>query len=75
MIEVIRSTLGIDEGTDKGCSDISYDGFNDVTLEGSWIEDSLESYDGNELYSFDGAEPGIFEDSTWESEGEVIVSE
>ena len=64
MIEVIVSTLGLDEGTDLGCSDGSFDGSNYVTLEGSWLEDSLESYDGNALGYFYGAEDGISEGST-----------
>ena len=34
MVEVLGSTLGIDEGTDIVFSDSSFDGYNDVTLEG-----------------------------------------
>ena len=60
MVEVLGSTLGIDEGTDIGFSDISFDGSNDVTLEGSWLKDSLESYDEHALGYFDESEDGIF---------------
>ena len=42
MAEVLGATLGIDEGTDLGYLDVSFDVFNDVTLQGSWLEDSLE---------------------------------
>ena len=42
MVEVIGSTIGIDEGTDLGSSYGTFDGSNDVTLEGSWLEYSLE---------------------------------
>ena len=42
MVEVLGSTLGLDEVTDLGSSDGSFDGSNDATLEGSWLEDSLE---------------------------------
>ena len=45
MVEVLGSTLGLDEGIDLGSLDGSFYGSNDVTLEGSWLEDSLESYD------------------------------
>ena len=75
IIEVLGSTLRLDEGTYLGFLDGFFDGSNDVTLEGSWLEESLESYDGNYLGSFDGAEYGIFEGSTWESEGEALGSE
>ena len=68
-------TLGLDEKTDIGCSYGSFDGYNDVTLEVSWLEDSLESYDGNSMGSFDGDEDDVFEGSTWESEGEVLGCE
>ena len=64
MVEVLGSTLWIDEGTYLGSLDGSFDGSNDVTLEGSWLEDSLESYDGNALGYFYGAEDGISEGST-----------
>ena len=60
MVEVIGSTLGIDEGTYLVSLDVSFDGSNDVTLEGSWIEDSLESYDEHAMGYFDESEDGIF---------------
>ena len=41
----------------------SSDGSNVVTLEGSWLEASLESYDEHATVSFDEAEDGIFEGS------------
>ena len=53
MVEVLGYTLVIHEGTYLGYSDGYFDGFNYVTLEGSWLEDSLKSYDENELSSFD----------------------
>ena len=55
MIELFGFTLGLDEVTYIGCSDGSFDGSNDVTLEGSCLEDSIESYDVNALSYFDGA--------------------
>ena len=64
MVEVLGSTLGLDELTDLDSLDVSFYGSNDVTLEGSWLEDSLESYDGNALGYFYGAEDGISEGST-----------
>ena len=42
MVEVLGSTLGLDKVTDLGSSYGSFDGSNDVTPEGSWLEDSLE---------------------------------
>ena len=44
MVGVLFSTLGVDEKTDLCSLYGSFDGSNDVTLEGSWLEDSLESY-------------------------------
>ena len=60
MVEVLGSTLELDEGTYIGSSDGSSYGSNDVTLEVSWLEYSLESYDEHALSSFDEAEDGIF---------------
>ena len=41
MVEVIGSTLGINEEIYLGSSDGSFDGSNDITLEGSCLEDSF----------------------------------
>ena len=60
MVEVLGSTIGLDEGTYLVSSDGSFYGYNDVTLDGSWLEDSIESYDEHALGSFDEAEDGIF---------------
>ena len=60
MVKVLGSTLGIDEVTDIGSSDGFSYGSNDVTLEVSWLEYSLESYDEHALGSIDEAEDGIF---------------
>ena len=64
MVEVLGYTLGIDEGTDLVSSDGYFDGLNDVTLEVSWLEDSLESYNEHALGYFHEAEYGIFEGSS-----------
>ena len=64
---MLEYTLGLGEGTDLRCSDGSFYGSNYVTLEGSWLKYSLESYDVNALGSSDGSEDGIFDGSTWES--------
>ena len=64
MIEVLVSTLGLDEGTYIGSIYGSFDGSNDVTLEGSWLEVSLELYDEHELVFFDETEYGIFAGSS-----------
>ena len=61
MFGELGSTLGIDEGTYIGSSYGSFGGSNDVTLEVSWIEDSLESYDEHAPGYFNEAEDGIFE--------------
>ena len=72
---MLGSILGLDKGVYLGCSDVSFDGYNDAIFEGSWLEDSLESYDGNVLGYFDGYEDGLVEGSTWDSEGEALGSE
>ena len=59
-------TRGIYEVTGIGSSDGSFDGCNDITCDGSWLEDSLESYDEHELGSLDESEDGIFEGSSLE---------
>ena len=64
MVEVLGYTLGLDERTDLVSLYGSFDGPNDATIEGSWLEDSLESYDEHALGSFDEAEDGIFEVSS-----------
>ena len=61
---MLGSTLGINEVTDLGSLDGSFYGSSYVTLEGSWLEDSLESFDEHALGSFDEAEDGIFEGSS-----------
>ena len=63
MVEVLRSILGIDKERYLGALYGSSDGSNVVTLEGSWLEASLESYDEHATVSFDEAEDGIFEGS------------
>ena len=64
MVGVLFSTLGVDEKTYLFSLYGSFDGSNDVTVEGSWIEDSFESYDEHALGYFDEAEDGIFEGSS-----------
>ena len=64
MLEVLGSTLGLDEGIDLGSSDGSFYGSNGVTLNGSCLEDSLESYDEHALGYLDEAKYGIFEGSS-----------
>ena len=50
MVEVLGYTLGHDEVTDLDSLYESFGGSNDVTLEGSCIEDSLESCDELALF-------------------------
>ena len=64
MVELLGSTLGLDKGTDLGSLYDYFDCSNDVKLEGSWIEDSPESYGEHALGSFDEAKDGIFEGSS-----------
>ena len=64
MVELLVSTLGIYEGTDLGSLYGPFDGSNDFTLEVSWLEESIESYDEHVLGYFDESEDGIFEGSS-----------